>query len=177
MNIFIIAGPPGIGKSTNSINFIPSKIPIIDHDLAGYKYKKEGFKDYKELGVLVGNEKIKEYLFKNTDFALELNLGFQSHYDYLKSIANFNTQNQVHLILFFTDNIELCQIRAKIRHLKGGHLVDPNIIDEMYNQTFKLLNENKSIFNSVRFVDVTNTSLEPVLENNKPKWLIESGFI
>jgi predicted ABC-type ATPase len=124
MNIYIIAGPPGIGKSSNSVNIIPYKIPIIDHDLAGYKYKKEGFKDYKELGVLIGNEKIKELLFKKKDFALELNLGFQSHYDYLKSIANVNPRIEIHLPLFFTDNVDLCLLRAKTRYQNGSHLVD-----------------------------------------------------
>lgn len=43
MNIYLIAGPPGIGKSTNSLKVLPRKITIIDHDLAAYQYKKEGF--------------------------------------------------------------------------------------------------------------------------------------
>ena len=45
MNIYLIAGPPGIGKSTSSSRFIPSGITIIDQDLAAYQYRKEGFGD------------------------------------------------------------------------------------------------------------------------------------
>jgi dephospho-CoA kinase len=41
MKIFVIAGPPGIGKSTNAKNFVPVKTPIIDQDLAGYQYKNK----------------------------------------------------------------------------------------------------------------------------------------
>ncbi len=92
MNIYIIAGPPGIGKSTSSFKYIPRKIPVIDHDLAAYQYKKEGFVDYQELGIMSGNQQIRSNLFEKIDFALELNLGFQSHYDYLslyKQIKKF----------------------------------------------------------------------------------------
>jgi hypothetical protein len=48
-----------------------------------------------------GNQEIRSNLFAKEDFALELNLGFQSHYDYLKSLAYFDPNNKVHLILFF----------------------------------------------------------------------------
>jgi predicted ABC-type ATPase len=177
MNIYIVAGPPGVGKSSSSYRFIPPKIPIIDHDLAGYKYKKEGFNDYKELGVLIGNEQIKEFLFQNKDFALELNLGFQSHYDYLRSIYNFDIKNKIHLILFFSDSLELCQLRAKIRFQKGGHLVEPSIVQEMYEQTFVLLNTNKHLFYSMNFIDVTNENIERITNGNTPKWIINSGLI
>lgn len=50
------------------------------------------------------------------DFALELNLGYESHYDYVKSLATSSKRIRIHLILFFTDNVELCLLRAKVRH-------------------------------------------------------------
>jgi len=49
------------------------------------------------------NQKIKNHLFEKKDFVLELNLGFQSHYDYLKPIAYFDSGNHIHLILYFID--------------------------------------------------------------------------
>ncbi|PQA56752.1 hypothetical protein [Siphonobacter curvatus] len=79
MNIYVIAGPPGVGKSTNAVNFIPEHVPIIDQDLAGYQYKKQGFSDYKDLASVSANQKIRSQLFASEDFALELNLGLQSH--------------------------------------------------------------------------------------------------
>ncbi|WP_291038151.1 hypothetical protein [Dyadobacter sp. 50-39] len=66
------------------------------------------------------------------DFALELNLGYLSHYDYLRSLAVSRSDVNVHLILFFTDNVELCLLRAKVRHQSGGHLVEPHVIQSMY---------------------------------------------
>lgn len=46
MNIYIIAGPPGIGKSTVGYRFVPTDVSIIDQDLAAYHYRKDGFVDY-----------------------------------------------------------------------------------------------------------------------------------
>ena len=101
MTIYVIAGPPGIGKSTNAANFIPAGVPIIDQDLAGYQYKKQGFADYQDLASLSTNQRIRDLLLSRQDFALELNLGFPSHYAYLKSIAYFDRSNQIALLLFF----------------------------------------------------------------------------
>ncbi len=171
MNIYIIAGPPGIGKSTAGSKFIPQKTSVIDHDLAAYQYKKEGFTDYKEMGVMSGNEQIRANLFANKDFALELNLGFQSHYDYLKSLAYFDPSNKVYLVMFFTDSLSLCLKRANIRHESGGHLVKPEIVTEMYNSTIPLLKENIALFKSMRFIDITNENISIVTANNLPNWL------
>lgn len=177
MNIYIIAGPPGIGKSTSGLRFLPKRITIIDHDLAAYQYKKEGFSDYKELGIMSGNEQIRSNLFAKEDFALELNLGFQSHYDYLKSLAYFDPSNKVHLILFFTDTADLCLFRAKFRHKKGGHLVNPEVVIEMYNNTIPLLKENISIFKSMRFIDITNENISKVTSINPSNWVKDNDLV
>jgi 2-phosphoglycerate kinase len=79
MNIYLIAGPPGIGKSSSSFDYVPNGLSIIDQDLAAYQYRKEGFLDYQQLATLGVNQKIKNHLFEQKDFVLELNLGFQSH--------------------------------------------------------------------------------------------------
>jgi predicted ABC-type ATPase len=176
MNIYIIAGPPGIGKSTGGSKFIPKRTTVIDHDLAAYQYKKEGFSDYKELGIMSGNQQIRSNLFAKESFALELNLGFESHYDYLKSLANFDSSNKVHLILFFTDTLNLYLTRANIRHESGGHLVKPEIVTEMYDKTIPLLKENISIFKSMRFIDITNENISRVTANNPPNWVKDNDL-
>jgi predicted ABC-type ATPase len=176
VNIYIIAGPPGIGKSTSSFKYIPENIEIIDHDLAGYQYKKQGFADYKELGMMAGNQQIRSNLIHNEDFALEMNLGFQSHYDYLRSIAQFDQNNKIHLILFFTSDLDLCLFRANIRHKKGGHLVSTEIIREMYEQTIPLLKQHLKLFSSISFLDVTNDNITKVTSDSLPDWVKNSGM-
>jgi predicted ABC-type ATPase len=176
MNIYIIAGPPGIGKSTSASRYIPRKVSVIDQDLAANQYKKEGFADYKELGIMSGQQQIRSCLFSKEDFALELNLGFQSHYDYLKNLAYFNTENKVHLILFYTDTVDLCLFRANSRHIKGGHLVKPEIVTEMYNNTIPLFKENTRIFKSMSFINITNTTIKKVTPDNPPHWVKDNDL-
>lgn len=179
MTIYLIAGPPGIGKSTNASGLIPIGIRIIDQDLAGYQYKKQGFTDYQDLASVRSNQTIRNYLFAQQDFALELNLGFQSHYDYLKSIAYFDPANEVHLLLFFTDFLALCIDRAKVRHLNGGHEVKPEIIEEMYANTFPLFQKHKSLFHTIRLIDVGDTTLVEYSQDSKnlPAWIIDNELV
>jgi predicted ABC-type ATPase len=177
MNIYLIAGPPGIGKSTSSIRFIPTGTTIIDQDLAAYQYRKEGFGDYKHLATISSNQNIKSHLFEKKDFALELNLGFESHYDYLKSIAYFNPENRIHLILYFTDFMGICLKRADIRHKNGGHLVESTIIKEMYENTFPLLKANISLFSTMSFLDVSEEFITQVSINHIPNWIKDNDLI
>jgi predicted ABC-type ATPase len=123
------------------------------------------------------NQTIKNHLFEKKDFVLELNLGFQSHYDYLKSIAYFNSENQIHLILYFTENIELCLLRAETRHRNGGHLVRSEIIKEMYENAFHLFKENVVLFTTIKFLDITDTSITEVTQKNIPNWLRDNDLI
>ena len=176
MTIYIIAGPPGIGKSTNASQLIPAGVPIIDQDLAGYQYKKQGFVDYQDLASIRSNEQLRAYLFSGQDFALELNLGFVSHYDYLKSIAFFDRKNQLNLLLFFTDDLNVCLDRAAIRHMNGGHEVKPAVIEEMYANTLPLFQENKSLFKDVRLIDMTGTAIIAYTRHDDrlPRWIAEN---
>ena len=176
MNIYLIAGPPGIGKSTNSVELIPAQVPIIDQDLAAYQYKKQGFTDYQDIASLTSNQRIREFLFNNHDFALELNLGFESHYAYLRSIANFDPANVIHLLLFFTDNLSLCLNRARVRYQNGGHEVKPPVIEEMYHNTITLFHQHKSLFNHIILVDITYTSLTVLTPETDPlpDWVLQN---
>lgn len=178
MNIYLIAGPPGIGKSTHSKSLIPEGVPIVDQDLAAYQYKKRGFANYQDIASMTSNQRIREFLFNKEDFALELNLGFESHYGYLRSIASFNQENAVDLILFFTDDINLCLDRAKIRHLNGGHEVTPDVIEEMYTSTMPLFELNKALFNNITLIDVSYEALtELTLDDDPlPQWVIDNNL-
>ena len=178
MTIYVIAGPPGIGKSTNAREFIPVRIPIIDQDLAVYQYKKQGFSDYQDLASLRTNQRIKDYLFAGQDFALELNLGFESHYTYLKSIAYFDPGNQLDLLLFFTDDLSLCLDRAAIRYVNGGHEVKPAIIEEMYANTLPLFLANNTLFDTVRLIDCTDVAIVDCSQRSNvlPAWITTNGL-
>lgn len=160
--IYIIAGPPGIGKSTAGSNFIPEDLNILDPDFIAERYRAKGFADYKEVGHLRFESMVKHELFSGKDFGIELNLGFQNHYNYIASIKNFGNENSIDVVLFYTDDINLCYQRAKIRHEEGLHYVPPETIKEMYENTLPLLGKNIPMVSSLTAIKVTKDD-DPVV--------------
>ncbi|WP_146151552.1 hypothetical protein [Dyadobacter jiangsuensis] len=111
------------------------------------------------------------------DFALELNLGYESHYDYVKSLATSSKRIRIHLILFFTDNVELCLLRAKVRHQNGGHLVEPHVIRTMYRDTIPSFKKHSKLFTDVSFISVTDLDIEEVTHRDLPNWVSANNLV
>lgn len=184
--IYFIAGPPGVGKSTSGASLLPDDIDILDPDRIASRYKAQGFADYKDIGNIKFNNLVKKQLFAGNDFAIELNLGFESHYDFVKSIKGFNSDNTIEVILFFTDDIKLCYQRAEQRHLEGLHYVSPETIKEMYENTMPLLHAHFSMFSSLIAVNVSGDDVpeiclkftaadrELISAKNLPDWAEQS---
>src|SRR5690606_27638367 len=61
------------------------------------------------------------------------------------------------VVLFYTDHVQLCITRAALRHKHGLHLVPPETIYEMYDQTFPLLEKHLTLINNIAFVHVSDT--------------------
>ncbi|WPU97776.1 hypothetical protein SNE26_17250 [Mucilaginibacter sp. cycad4] len=167
-NIYIIAGPPGIGKSTRGDEFIDPDLDILNEDEMRFKYKAQGYADYNEYSIHRVRNTIRQKLINNENFALELNLGYQHQYEYVLSAKNFRHDNKLHVILFFTDEVDLCLVRAKERHERGRHLVKPEIIKEMYANTIPLLKDNFDYLDELILLDSNNeTRLELVAYYDK----------
>jgi predicted ABC-type ATPase len=160
--IYIIAGSPGIGKSTSGRHFVPTSIDILNHDnlLLHYKYKKEV--DYEDLANLKANNFILEQLAAKNDFGVELNLGFDNHYELLRFIKREHSYYQIEIVLFHTDNIEICLERALFREKFGGHHVDSDIIRKMYENTIPLIKRNIHRIHSLQLINVDFDSLKVV---------------
>jgi predicted ABC-type ATPase len=152
--VYVIAGPPGIGKSTSGYRFIPDNVDILDADMIAHRYKEQGFRDYKDIGNIRYQDMIRRSLVSGEDFAIELNLGFQSHYDFIRHVKAFNGENKFHIILYYADDIMICLNRAAERHAAGLHLVSPDTIAEMYHNTFSLLTANFKIADQITLIDV-----------------------
>jgi predicted ABC-type ATPase len=152
--VYIIAGPPGIGKSTSGKHFVPPFIEIMNHDklLLYYKYKQEV--DYEDLANLKANKFIINQLANNNNFGIELNLGFDNHYELLKFIKREHSHYQIEVILFYTDNVEICLERALLREKFGGHHVDSDIIQKMYENTLQLIKNNIDLINEIQLINV-----------------------
>jgi predicted ABC-type ATPase len=166
--IFIIAGPPGIGKSTRGADFVDPDLDILNEDDVKVKYKEKGFPDYNEYAMTRVRNIIRHKLIRNEDFALELNLGFAHQYEYALSAKKFSQENKLNIILFYTDSLQLCLDRARERHISGLHLVKPEIIQQMYVNTIPLLKENFSSIDQVILIDAgKNNKIATVAIYNK----------
>jgi len=164
--IYIIAGPPGIGKSTSGEDYIDPGLDILNEDEMRFKYKAKGYADYNEYSLYRVRDIIKSKLIK--DFALALNLGFEHQYNYALTLKNFNAENNLNVILFFTDDIQICQERARKRHENGLHLVKPDIIEQMYNNTLPLFKANFNNIDHAQFLHASeNNNVISVAEFDK----------
>ena len=182
VKIYIIAGPPGIGKSTSGRHFVPLFTQILNHDtlLLHYKYKEEV--DYEDLANLKANNFILEQLTKKNNFGIELNLGFDSHYELLRFIKREHSHYQIEVILFYTNNIKICLNRASLREESGGHHVDFDIIQRMYENTLPLIKKNAHLIHGIQLINVDFKSIEMLYSKEKeslfsletlPNWVNE----
>jgi len=70
--IYIIAGPPGIGKSTRGHEFIDAELDILNEDEMRFRYKASGYADYNEYSIQRFKDIIRQNLIRDQNFALEL---------------------------------------------------------------------------------------------------------
>lgn len=164
--LFIIAGPPGVGKSTGGEDFAPPKISILNHDALFLYYKAKGEYNYDDLSNLKANDFIQQKLSNNEDFGVEINLGYENHYELLRYVKNKFPQYDITICLFFTDEIQLCLDRAIIREKSGGHSVSEKVIREMYANTIELLQRNTNLVNNLMLVDINYDSIDLAFELN-----------
>jgi len=65
--------------------------------------------------------------------------------------------------LFFTGDIQLCYDRAKIRHEQGLHLVKPDVIEEMYNNTILLIEGNFHLIDKLTLVNISAEEIPKIV--------------
>lgn len=180
--IFIIAGPPGVGKTTMGSDYIDAELDMLNEDEMRFKYKERGYVDYHQQAIFSTRQIVRRKIIANEDFALELNLGYQAHYDYVINAKMFSWENRLNILLFFTDSLQLCLDQADERYKSGRHLVLPDTIREMYANTLPLLKANFASVDHLRLIDVSKSNgvsavaeyskeaKELKIRNQRPNW-------
>ncbi|MGE8427367.1 MAG: hypothetical protein ACN6O7_05800 [Sphingobacterium sp.] len=154
--IYVITGPPHIGKSTCGQYFIPEGIKILDPNLFVQSYAELGLKD----GYRRFEEQLLGLLSNDEDFAIEVNIVNKAHLQMLQDIKALYPENKIEMIFFYTDNIHICQARSKA---KKNNSCDssPDKITQLYIHTMPLVKRHLNLFSSVKGIDISENHIVP----------------
>jgi predicted ABC-type ATPase len=159
--LYIIAGPNGIGKTTCAFDITPQNIPIISSDEIAKQVKaaelvKTNTQEYsnREAQLL-----LQQHMDKKATFAIETNLSDDETWKFLKGIKKWGYL--LHLVYLCTDDLDLLNSRIYERSLRGEHFVRPDIVEERYFLSLKLLNHYFTIPDIIQLIDNSET-LRPV---------------
>lgn len=138
--LFVIAGPNGIGKTTSSYDLVPLNTPIINSDEIAKEIRK-GLHSSINLQEYVNHEAVRlmeEQRKEKRSFAIETNLADVETWKFLIKVqeADYN----LHILYMSTDNLAMLNNRIKERTRLGDHFVRPEIVEERYITSLKLLN-------------------------------------
>lgn len=140
MNLYIIGGCNGAGKTTASFTILPQIIECkefvnadeIARGLSPFQPEQVSF----EAGRIM-LRRINELLDDNKSFAFETTLSTRS---YANMINRAKQKGYIVTLLYFwLQSVELAKERVKIRVAEGGHDIDPEIIERRFVRGIKNL--------------------------------------
>ncbi len=176
-NVTIFAGVNGAGKTTLYYNEIERKkdfglrinIDEIVSSFGDWRDRNDQIRASK-LAIIMRNN----YIRKNQSFNQETTLCGKS----ILRLFNELKAKNYHIDLYYVglDSIEIAKERVKIRVAKGGHNIEPHIIEHRYYQSLENLSkilhlcDNVIVFdNSIdykRIIEIKNNKQTILQENN-----------
>jgi predicted ABC-type ATPase len=138
MELYIIAGPNGVGKTTFASTFLPKYANcqnFINADLIA-----QGVSPFfpEAAAIRAGRLMLGEIRFfarRRESFAFETTLSGRS---YLKLIQQLKKQGyKVHFFFLWVDTVEVALARVKERVLKGGHDVPQPVIHRRFGRSIR----------------------------------------
>lgn len=140
MNLYIIAGCNGAGKTTASFTILPEIIDCrefvnadeIAKGLSPFQPDKVAF----ESGRIMLN-RIAELLNNSQSFAFETTLSTKSYKQKLEEAKQKGYTTT--LLFFWLQNVELAKERVRTRVSEGGHNIEDDVIERRYLRGIKNL--------------------------------------
>lgn len=177
--IYVIAGPNGIGKSTLSFDIIPKNIPIINSDEIAASARLAGIisSNTQEYSNREAKRMIDEFMASNQSFAIETNLADDDTWKFL--IESQKKGYLINLIYISTSELEVLNNRIKARAEAGEHFVRPDIVKERYYRSLKLLKHYFKVPNILKLFDNTSTLkiIAELIQNKPPKVYAFTGWV
>ena len=141
-NLYIIAGCNGAGKTTASMTILPE---ILDcQEFVNADEIAKGLSPFhpEKVAVEAGRimlNRINHLLGQGEDFALETTLSSKSYVRFIQKAHESNYK--VTLVFVYLKSVELAKQRVAERVRKGGHNIEPLVIERRYYAGLKNLKE------------------------------------
>ncbi|HVY76340.1 MAG TPA: zeta toxin family protein [Puia sp.] len=181
--LYVIAGPNGIGKTTSSYDLVPANTPIINSDEIAKEVRNAGLSNVntQEYSNREAIRLMEEERKQRNSFAIETNLADIDTWKFLLEVQK--TGYKIHILFMSTDNVKMLNHRIRERTLMGDHFVSPEIVEERYITSLKLLShyfkraDKLQLFdNSEKTQLLIETSQDRILQlvDVLPKWVTEN---
>ncbi len=164
--LYIIGGCNGAGKTTASFNILPDLLNCkefvnadeIARGLSPFQPEKVSI----EAGRLMLS-RIDELLKSQKDFSFETTLSTRSFVSTIKTAREKGYY--ITLIFFWLESIQLAKDRVKKRVAEGGHNIEEEVIERLYNAGISnLFNLYVSKVDSLLIYDNSNIESELIAE-------------
>ena len=137
-NVYIIAGPNGVGKTTFAREFLPNyadcknfvNADLIAQGMAPFSPETAAFR----AGRLVLNE-IDLFAQRRTDFGFETTLSGRSYLSLIRGLKNQGYA--VHFFFLWLSRVDLALSRIEARVLQGGHDVPEADVRRRFDRSIK----------------------------------------
>jgi len=137
-NVYIIAGPNGVGKTTFAREFLPNyadcknfvNADLIAQGMAPFSPETAAFR----AGRLVLNE-IDLFAQRRTDFGFETTLSGRSYLSLIRRLKNQGYA--VHFFFLWLSRVDLALSRIEARVLQGGHDVPEADVRRRFDRSIK----------------------------------------
>ena len=137
-NVYIIAGPNGVGKTTFAQEFLPYfadcrnfvNADMIAQGMSPFEPEAAAFR----AGRLMIIE-IDLFARRRVDFGFETTLAGRSHLKLIRRLKNLGYE--VHLYFLCVSGVDLALQRVKARVLRGGHDVPEAVVRRRFDRSIR----------------------------------------
>lgn len=172
--IHIIAGPNGAGKSSHArVTLLPGFLRSNEFVNADEIAKILSPENPEKAAIEAGRLMLKkmDFLLENKlNFALETTLSAKIYINFIKKAQAQNYK--VNLVFLKLQSAELAKIRVKNRVSKGGHNIEPLVIDRRFQRGLNNLQDYLSVVDTASIYESSGPELIEIAKKNEKQLVI-----